>query len=266
MMGRLAIIGLGPGSSALLTPAASAELAGAELLVGYRPYLEQVPAGLSSAARDPYELGEERLRALRAAQAACEGRRVALVSSGDAGVYGMAALALEELSGLPAGGGRPEVVVVPGVTAATAAAALLGAPLAVDFACLSLSDLLVPAAELEAKTRALAGTDIVLAIYNPASRTRRGPWEAAVRHLKACRPPSTPVAAVRRAFRAGQSIQLGELDQLHELPVDMETVVIVGSSRTRRVGDWLLTLRDRERPILPTPGRPFQEGAEVEQR
>ncbi len=244
MSGRLAIVGLGPGSLDLLTPAAAAELAAAELLIGYQGYLDQIPATLSSAEREPYVLGEERQRAWRAAQAAVHGQRVALVSSGDPGIYGMAALALEELSAVVGEGSPPEVVVVPGVTAATAAAAVVGAPLNVDFACVSLSDALVPWREIEARVRALAATDIALVFYNPASRTRRTPWAATVRIVQECRAPATPVAAVRRASRSGQTVDLAEVERLHELAVDMETVVIVGSSRTRRTGNWLLTVRE----------------------
>src|SRR5205807_550648 len=195
-------VGLGPGSADLLTPAAAAELSAAELLIGYRAYLEQVPAAASAARREPYALGEERERARRAAAAAVDGDRVALVSSGDPGVYGMASLALDELERL-ADDARPEVVVVPGVTAATAAAALVGAPLAVDFACVSLSDLLVPAAELYARVEALAAADIALVVYNPASRTRTAPWRRAVHAIQARRPGSTPVAVVTRAYREG---------------------------------------------------------------
>jgi precorrin-3B C17-methyltransferase len=240
----LAIIGLGPGNPNLLTLAGAAELRAAELLIGYQGYLNQVSVTLSSAQREAYALGEERQRAQRACAYATEGRRVALVSSGDAGVYGMASLALEELATLAADAHQPQVAMIPGVTAATAAAALVGAPLAVDFACLSLSDLLLPEAELEERTQRLAATDIVLVLYNPASQTRRRPWESAVRHLQAYRDHSTPVAAVRRAYRSGQMIQLLSIGQLSQVEVDMETVVIAGSRRTHRVGDWLLTLRD----------------------
>lgn len=242
--GRLAIVGLGPGSPDLLTAAAAAELSAAEILIGYRGYLEHIPPDASPARREPYALGEERQRARSAAAAAAKGARVALVSSGDPGIYGMASLALHELAAITGNGDQPEVAVIPGVTAATAAAALVGAPLAVDFACVSLSDLLVPAAEVEAKIEALARADIVLALYNPASRTRRMPWENAVRTLQAARPGTTPVAVVSRAFRHGQEVRLAELQELDRIPVDMETVVIVGSSRTQRRGDWLLTLRD----------------------
>lgn len=242
--GRLAIVGLGPGSADLMTGAAAAELSAAEILIGYRAYLEQISFEASAARREPYELGEERQRARRAATAATEGARVVLVSSGDPGVYGMASLALDELAAVTGNGQPPEVAVIPGVTAATAAAALVGAPLAVDFACVSLSDLLVPAAEVEAKVEALARADVVLALYNPASRTRRMPWDNAVRTLQAARPGATPVAVVSRAFRDGQEVRLAELAELDRIPVDMETVVIIGSKRTQRRGEWLLTLRD----------------------
>jgi precorrin-3B C17-methyltransferase len=242
MGGRLAVVGIGPGSPDQLTQAALRELAAAELLVGYRAYLDQLPAAVAPGRREAYGLGQERARARRAVAAAADGAQVALVSGGDAGIYGVASLAIDEA--LTLGRTAPPVVVVPGLTAAVAAAALLGAPLAVDFACLSLSDLLLPRSELLAKVEALAAADIVLALYNPASRTRREPWEVAVSALQRHRPPTTPVAAVRRAYREGQAVDLCDVAGLAGLEVDMETVLIVGSSRTRRHGGRLYTLRD----------------------
>lgn len=242
MKGRLAVVGIGPGSPEQLTQAAVKELAAAELLVGYRAYLDQLPVALAPGRREAYGLGEERERARRAVAAAAAGARVALVSGGDAGIYGMASIAIDEA--LVLGEAAPPLVVVPGVTAATAAAALLGAPLAVDFACLSLSDLLLPRDELLAKVESLAATDIVLVFYNPASRTRRESWEAATAALQRHRAADTPVAAVRGAYREGQQVEVCEVGCIGELAVDMETVVIVGSSRTRLQGAWLYTLRD----------------------
>ena len=245
MRGQLAVVGTGPGSTDHLTAAALKELAAAELVIGYRGYLDQLPAAIAPGTREAFGLGEERIRARRAVEAAAEGRRVALVSGGDAGISGRAALAID---GAVACEAAPALVVLPGVTAGIAAAALVGAPLAVDFACVSLSDLLLPRAELLAKVESLSATDIVLVLYNPASRTRREPWVAAVASLQGHRPPSTPVAAVRRAYREGQAIELGDVGGMAALEVDMETVVIVGSSRTRRHGDWLYTLRDEVGP------------------
>ena len=240
--GRLAVVGIGPGSPDQLTRAAAGELATAELLVGYGAYLDLLPAVLAPGRRESYGLGEERRRARRAVAEAAAGTRVALVSSGDAGIYGTAALAIDEAVAL--GEAAPDLVVLPGVTAASAAGALLGAPLAVDFACLSLSDLLVPRAELLERVEALAAVDIVLVLYNPASRSRREPWLAAVASLRRHRPADTPVAAVRRAWRDGQEVRLSDVGHADGLPVDMETVVVVGSRRTRRHGRWLYTLRD----------------------
>jgi precorrin-3B C17-methyltransferase len=244
--GRLAVVGIGPGAPDQLTGAAAGELAAADVVVGYRAYLDLLPAGLTAGRREAYGLGEERRRARRAVAAAAAGARVALVSGGDAGIYGMASLAIDEAVAL--GQAAPPLVVVPGVTAASAAGALLGAPLGVDFACLSLSDLLVPRAELLARLEALAAVDIVLVLYNPASRSRREPWEAAVAALRRHRPAETPAAAVRRAWRDGQEVELSEVGSLGGLRVDMETVVVVGSRRTRRHGRWLYTLRDGAAP------------------
>lgn len=242
MSGRLAVVGTGPGAPDQLTVAAARELAAAELLVGYRGYLDRLPVTVAPGRRDGYGLGEERLRARRAVEEAAAGARVALVSGGDAGIYGMASLAIDEAVAL--GAAAPAVAVVPGVTAASAAGALLGAPLGVDFACVSLSDLLVPRAELLERVEALAAVDIVLVLYNPASRRRREPWEAALAALRRHRPAETPVAAVRRAWREGQEVALSDVGRLGELAVDMETVVVVGSRRTRRHGRWLYSLRD----------------------
>jgi len=255
-LGRLAIVGLGPGASELWTEETRAELGQAEVVVGYQAYLDLIPASHAPGERIGYDLGDERLRARRAVAEAAEGRRVALVSSGDAGVYGMASLALDEVAALPAPD-QPQVRVLPGISAALAAAALIGAPLAVDFACLSLSDLLLPWAELESKLVALAAADITLVIYNPASTRRRAPWENAVRIIGEARDPATPVAVVSRAYRPGQVVHLADVARLDRLWVDMETLVIVGSSRTRRVGDWLVALRDeagRERSLRPGSG------------
>lgn len=242
MRGRLAVVGIGPGAMDQLTAAAAAELGAAELLVGYSGYLDQIAPDVAPGRREAYPIGDEVQRARRAVSAAAGGARVALVSSGDAGIYGMASLAIDQAAAL--GDAAPELVMVPGVTAASAAGALLGAPLGVDFACLSLSDLLLPRAELLAKLEALAATDIVLVLYNPASRTRREPWESAIDAIQRHRPSGTPAAAVRRAYRDGQAVALADVGGLRRLEIDMETVVIIGSSRTRRHGDWLYTVRD----------------------
>lgn len=239
--GRLAVVGIGPGALDQLTRAAEAELRAAEVLVGYRAYLERLSAGLAPGRREAFEIGEEHVRARRAVMLAEEGSRVALVSSGDPGVYGMASVAIQAVA---ARASPVELVVIPGVTAATAAAALLGAPLGVDFACVSLSDLLLPPEEVRVKVEGLAALDIVLAIYNPAGRTRRGAWEHAVRAIQRHRDASAPVATVRRAFQDGQRVVVCDVSEMRGLDVDMETIVVVGSSRTQRLVGMLATLRE----------------------
>ncbi|HZS00350.1 MAG TPA: precorrin-3B C(17)-methyltransferase [Chloroflexota bacterium] len=239
--GRLFVVGLGPGDPALLTPWARAVLEAAHMVLGYTAYVEQVRAWLPHVVCRPSPIGDERARAREALALAAAGHVVALVSSGDAGVYGMAGVALEEWERLPEP--RPGLEVVPGVTALLAAAALLGAPLGVDFAAVSLSDLLVPWPTIVRRLEAAAAADFVVALYNPASRGRRAQFGEACAILRRHREDETPVGIVREAFRPGQQVAVVPLGALAAYPVDMLTIVVVGSSQTRRVGDYLLTPR-----------------------
>lgn len=261
-MGQLWVVGLGPGAPELLTGEARAALERAEVIVGYGAYVEQVRAWLPHARYRAWPIGAERERAREAVQLAATGQTVALVSSGDAGVYGMAGLALEEWERLPPAG-RPALAVLPGVTALLAAAALLGAPLGTDFAVVSLSDLLVPWPTIARRLEAAAAADFVLGLYNPASAGRRWQLLAACAILLRHRPPETPVGVVRAARRAGQQAAIVTLGELAAQPVDMLTVLIVGNRATRRCGPWLLTPRGyrAEEPAAPpsAPGRESDE-------
>lgn len=244
MTGRLSIVGLGPGGPAHRTRAAESAVRDAQVVVGYRSYLAQC-SDLTGEHQTlvPGGMGAERDRAADAVTAAVDGFRVALVSSGDAGVYGMASLALTTAAELPVVD-RPAVDVVPGVTAATAAAALLGAPLARDFACLTLSDLLAPWETVEARLRALSVTDLALALYNPRSSGR--PWQLgrACEVLREHRPGDTPVGLVTDAGRAGERLVVSTLDTVDVTEAGMRTVVIVGCAATVRLQDWLVTARE----------------------
>lgn len=244
MTGRLSIVGLGPGGPAHRTRAAEDAVRDAQVVVGYRSYLAQC-GDLTGEHQTlvPGGMGAERQRAADAVAAAVDGFRVALVSSGDAGVYGMASLALAAAAELPLGE-RPAVDVVPGVTAATAAAALLGAPLARDFACLTLSDLLAPWETVETRLRALAATDLALALYNPRSSGR--PWQLrrACEVLREHRPGDTPVGLVTDAGRDGERLAMSTLDTVDVTQAGMRTVVIVGCAATVRLHDWLVTARE----------------------
>ncbi|MGH3526546.1 MAG: precorrin-3B C(17)-methyltransferase [Pseudonocardiaceae bacterium] len=243
MTGSLSIVGLGPGGPAHRTRAAEDAIRDAEVVFGYRGYLATCP-DLTGAHQNlvSSEIGAEQQRAEDAVRAAAEGARVALVSSGDAGIYGMASLALTAAAALPPAR-RPAVRVVPGVTAAIAAGALLGAPLARDFACLTLSDLLAPWEAVETRLRAVAAADLVLALYNPRSRGRAWQLGQARDILAEYRSGDTPVGLVTDAGRAGEQVEITTLAALDPDRAGMHTVVIVGAGGTRRLGEWLVTAR-----------------------
>ena len=242
--GRLTIIGIGPGAPDLLTVRAINALKEVEVVVGYQRYIQLLGEHIAGKEICGSAIGRESDRVRLAIELGRQGRRVALVSSGDAGIYGMAGLVFEELEhqGWPSDQ-MPAVEVIPGVTAAQAVASLLGAPLANDFAVLSLSDLLKPREVVEQRLTAIAAADVAIALYNPQSRQRRELFQRACQILLQHRHAATPVAVVRAAYRDGQAIHLDELGHLAELPVDMETLVLVGNSQTRRAADSLVTTR-----------------------
>lgn len=239
--GRLSLVGLGPGGAAHRTPAAGAAVAGAEVVIGYRPYLDAC-ADLLGPGHEvlPSSIGDEVVRAKSALAEAAGGRRVAVVCSGDAGVYGMASIVLE-LAGDEAPG--LDVEVVPGVTAALAAAAVLGAPLGHDHASISLSDLLTPWPAIEARLRAAAEADLVVSLYNPRSAGRRWQLDAARSILLGHRPAATPVGVVTDVGRPGQQVEVTTLEGLDTEQVGMTTCVVVGASTTRLVDGRMVTPR-----------------------
>ncbi|MFG1893840.1 precorrin-3B C(17)-methyltransferase [Micromonospora zamorensis] len=236
--GRLAVVGLGPGAADLRTPRAVAELRRAAVVVGLNQYLDQVRDVLRPGTRVLSSgLGAEEERARAAVAEAAAGRAVALVGSGDAGVYAMASPALEYADE------RIDVVGVPGVTAALAAGALLGAPLGHDHAYLSLSDLHTPWEVIERRVTAAAEGDFVTVFYNPRSRARDWQLGKALGILAAHRPPDTPVGVVRNASRPGQRMHLATLTTVDPTVVDMYSVVVVGNSDTRLVAGRMVTPR-----------------------
>jgi cobalt-precorrin 5A hydrolase/precorrin-3B C17-methyltransferase len=236
--GRLALIGIGPGARDLLTPRAIAELRRASVVVGLDSYLEQIRDLLRPGTRVLASgLGSEEARAGAAVDQAKQGHAVALVGSGDAGVYAMGSPALV------LAGDDIEVVEVPGITAALAAAALLGAPLGHDHAVISLSDLHTPWEVIERRVRAAAEGDFVVAFYNPRSEGRDWQLGAALAILAEHRPPGTPAGVVRDADRAGEQVMLTTLAELDPATVDMHCLVIVGSTSTRTVAGRMVTPR-----------------------
>ncbi|WP_375453889.1 precorrin-3B C(17)-methyltransferase [uncultured Methylobacterium sp.] len=247
MSGNLAVIGLGPGDAGLLTASARAALDAAEDLIGYHPYVARVPdrPGLTRHASDNrVEIDRARFALERAAS----GRRVAVVSGGDPGVFAMAAAVFEAVErGEPSWRGLT-ITVEPGITAMLAAAARLGAPLGGDFCALSLSDNLKPWDVITARLEAVLRADFVVSLYNPISSAR--PWQLgrALGIAAAIRAPTTPVVFARAVTRPDEAIRVTTLAEAQDVAADMATLVIIGASTTR-----LIPRGAGERPFVYTP-------------
>ncbi|MEU8171764.1 precorrin-3B C(17)-methyltransferase [Microbispora hainanensis] len=236
--GRLAIVGLGPGARDLMTPRAVAEVRRCGYLVGLDQYVDQIRDLLRPGTHVIASgLGAEEERARTAVRLASEGHAVALVGSGDAGVYAMAAPALELADD------TFDVVGVPGVTAMLAAGALLGAPLGHDHCAISLSDLHTPWEAIERRVRAAADADLVVAFYNPRSRGRDRQLPRALEILRERRGPGTPAGVVTDASRPGESVALTTLGGLDVSAVTMRSLVIVGATSSRIVAGRFVTPR-----------------------
>ena len=244
--GRLMVVGIGPGDPAWRTPEASAALAQASDIVGYGLYLDLLGPAIAGKNRHAGVLGEEEVRVRLALELAAEGRSVALVSSGDAGIYGLATLVFELLDREGKPGWRSvEIAVCPGVSALQAAAARAGAPLGHDFCAISLSDLLTPWDAIRARLEAAAAADFVVALYNPRSARRPAYLAEAARILLRRRQPETPVFLGRNLGRDGEDCRVITLAGLADAEIDMLSLVVVGNSTTR--------LLDGDPPRLYTP-------------
>lgn len=243
MAGRLTVVGLGPGAPEDLTERGRQALQAADVVVGYHGYLDQVRPWLGPKAYHGSPIGDEIERCRLAITLARSGRQVALVSSGDAGIYGMAGPVFEILTGTAAATDVAAIEVIPGVSAANAAAALLGAPLMSDYAVISLSDLLTPWSVIEHRLDAAGAADLVVALYNPASARRREHLGRAQQILLRHRPAETPAGLVRNASRPGQVVTVTDLGHLLDHSVDMLTVIIIGNRATLRIGNRLVTRR-----------------------
>ena len=241
-MNVLYVVGLGPGGSRWMTWEARAALEQAEVLCGYTVYLDLIRWEFPDKEYFSTPMTQEIERCRAALERARSGRTTALVCSGDAGVYGMAGPVLELAPQFP----EVEIQVVPGVTAALAGAAVLGAPLMHDFAVLSLSDLLTPWEVIRRRLELAAQGDFVLCLYNPSSRRRRDHLRMACDIVLAHRGPETVCGWVRNAGRAQEEHQVLTLGELREAQVDMFTTVFIGSAATRRIGDRMVTPRGYE--------------------
>ena len=238
-MKKLWIIGLGPGGGADLTGRARAALEESDVIVGYTVYIDLIRAEFGHKELLTTPMRKEQERCEMALELADSGKTVAMVCSGDPGVYGMAGLCYELAPRWP------EVVlkVVPGITAACGGAAILGAPLTHDFAVISLSDLLTPWEKIVRRLRCAAQADFVLCLYNPASHSRPDHLRRACEILLEEKDGKTPCGWVRNIGRDGETCRILTLEELRDEPVDMFTTVFIGSSETRVIGDKLVTPR-----------------------
>lgn len=241
MSGWLAVAGLGPGDERLVTPEVSAALAQATDVVGYIPYVARVAArpGLRLHPSDNRVELDRARAALAMAQA---GRRVVVVSSGDPGVFAMAAAVFEAVEAEPRLA-ELDIRILPGITAMLAAAARIGAPLGHDFAAINLSDNLKPLALIERRVRLCAEADMALAFYNPRSKARPDGFARVLAILREVCGPRRLITFARAVTTAEESIRTVALSEATADMADMRTVVLVGNAATRRVGRWVYAPR-----------------------
>jgi precorrin-3B C17-methyltransferase len=230
MAGIVKVIGIGPGTESLITPAAQEAIETVDVILGYKTYLRLIKTLAPETPREGTGMRQEVARVNQAVDLAHQGKRVALISSGDAGVYGMAGLVYEVLRDRD--DTETDVEVIPGVSALNAAAALLGAPLMTDFAAISLSDQLVPRDEILQRVELASRAGFILCLYNPKGKQRVEPFELTCQILAEQLPPETPVGVVRAAYRDKQSVELITLADLPTAEVNMVTVIIIGNRHT----------------------------------
>ena len=235
-------MGTGPGSEALLAPAAREALCSADTVIGYQTYVDLIRPVLSEDCDvQAYGMRQEVERSRQAIEMARSGRKVCIVSGGDAGVYSIAGPVFElfedqDLESL-------DIRVIPGITSALSSAALLGAPLIHDFALISLSDLLTPGELIERRLALAAEGDFVTVLYNPASQKRTTLIETAREIFLEQRDKDTPVGIVRHGFREDQEVVVSTLEEMMMHTIDMNTTVVIGNSRTYKKGQYMITPR-----------------------
>jgi precorrin-3B C17-methyltransferase len=236
---NLTVVGIGPGMEGVMTADAVSALQNSDVLVGYSGYIQYVKNLNPAAEIVQTGMTSEVERCKEAVKLALTGKRVCVVSSGDSGVYGMASLIYELAAAYP----ELDISVVPGLTAALAAAAILGAPISGDFACISLSDLLTPWELIERRLRGAALGDFIVCIYNPSSRNRAGHLKKACEILLESKSAETVCGIVKNAYRPGQEHCFLTLNELKDAETDMFTIVIIGNASTVLLNGKIVTSR-----------------------
>ena len=239
-MSKIYVTGIGPGLYEHMTEAAKASLEDADIIVGYKTYIDIIADLIGDKEVLSSGMRREIDRCEKALELAEQGKKICLVSSGDAGVFGMAGIMLEIVE---AKNSDVEVEIIPGISAANAAASTLGAPLMHDYAVISLSDLMTPWDLIKRRARLAAEGDFVIAIYNPKSRGRATYLDQIRDIVLEYRKPETPVGIVRKAGRPGMSTTVTTLEKLPEADVDMQSTVIIGNSNTYVADGIMITPR-----------------------
>ena len=236
---ELYIVGLGPGARQKMTQEAIDVVEACEVIAGYKVYIELLKPYYPDKEYLVNGMRQEVERCRLALETAANGKKTALVCSGDAGVYGMAGITLELATEFP----EVDVHVIPGVTAALSGAALLGAPLGHDFAVISLSDLLTPWEKIEKRLLAAAAADFVICLYNPSSKKRHDYLQKACDLILQYQPETLVCATVSQIGRDGEEKHIYTLKELRDLQVDMFTTVFIGNSQTREINGCMVTPR-----------------------
>lgn len=238
-IGKVYVIGLGPGAEKEMTYQASTALEKSEIIIGYTVYTGLIRERFPDKKYLSTPMRQEVVRCEMAMDEAMKGRTVAMVCSGDAGIYGMAGLLYEMGQGYP----EVELEVVPGITAANGGAAVLGAPLIHDFCLISLSDLLTPWEKIEARLLAAAQADFVVCLYNPSSKKRHDYLQKACDLMMKYKSPDTICGTVSNIAREGETANVMTLKELRDTQVDMFTTVFIGNSQTKEINHKMVTPR-----------------------
>ena len=246
-MGKIFVVGIGPGGLDEMTPKARKAIESAQVVAGYNTYIKLIEKILGEKKIIGRAMMQEVERSQLAIEEALKGNNVAVISSGDAGVYGMAGLVLEMILDLPEKN-RPQFEIIAGVSAVNAAAAILGAPLMHDFAIISLSDLMTPWELIEKRVRSAAQSDFVIALYNPKSKRRQNQLAEVQKILLRFREKKTPVGIVTNAGREGESKIISTLENFLQEEVNMFSLVIIGNSQTFVKENFMLTPRGYNLP------------------
>ena len=240
-MPKLYLVGIGPGSTELIAPMAVRALENSDIIMGYEKYTELIEKLVRSRSIESGPVTGELERAKKAIEYVLEGKTVAIISSGDSGIYGMAGIVIEFIA---AHHYDIDIQIVPGITALNSAGSLLGVPFMNDFCSISLSDRLTPENDIIKRIEAAAKGDFVTTLYNPVSSRRTELIKKAREIMLKYRDTDTPVGIVRNAYRDGQEVSISTLGNFLDIPMDMFTIVIIGNSGTYKYGKYMITPRN----------------------